>query len=153
MNIQESINLFKQEYPALVKEGEDLNQQILSVFEKKLDEITPIISLMKEHDFYFFHPELDKEIKTTHGVILGRNLRNHSELFVFNGSQKLIIRVNSYDDKTSDGSPLSLKYFFQICDLDFAIKGINHVKNYLPELLKELKSTISTKSDFVQKYM
>lgn len=150
MSIEESITLFNDSYPALTKEKDELIKQITSIFEKKLDEIRPIINLMKEKDLYFFHPDL-KNLSTTHGVILGRNRNNNSEIYVFNGNH-FLQKVDAHNDKVLDSASIPIRNFFRLCDLDFAINGIDHVRNYLPTLLVTLENQNTEKRTFVEKY-
>lgn len=152
MNIEDSIKLFNETYPKLLKEDEELTKRIVSIFEKKLDEIRPIIRLMKDNHLYFFHPELSDDIKNSHGVILGRSSKNAYEIYVFGGMNVFLQKIDAYNDKVLDNAAVPFQQFFRICDLNFAIKGIEYVKNYLQDLLETFQNKNDEKRSFIEKY-
>lgn len=151
MNIQESLDLFKEAYPALVHEGTELDKRIVSIFENKLNEILPIVQVMKENRMFFFHPNLNNELKTSHGVIIGRNRDNNSVLYVYNGKY-FVQKVDAYNDKVLEEAAMPLSNFFSYCDLDFAIKGIDYVKRYLGTFLESIEDELAKKKVFIENY-
>jgi hypothetical protein len=152
MNVEESVEQFRKIYPGLMKEEEALSNQITLVFEKKIEEIRPIIDLMKEKHIYFFHPDLGENIRSSHGVILGRNNRNNAEIYVADGRVHFLKKVDGYNNKVLDEHAIGYPGFFQMCDLEFAIKGIEYVRNYLPTLLDKIKNKNSQRKLFLDEH-
>lgn len=151
MPLSQEIKEFDEKYKEFLKENDELTEQLTTAFEALLVEIQPVIYYMKKNNFYFFHPDLDHSINTSVGVIIGRNSKNNHEVFVYDGLRPLIQRVNVYvnHEEAADGV-LTFTSFFGNCDLQFALNGIEHTKNYLSFLLDELNKSNEKKASFLK---
>lgn len=150
MSIQDEIAAFGAEFKTVRDELDIVENKLVDAFESKMLEIRPIVQYCKSQGFRFHHPDLDPEIWTTVGPILGRSYRDRNEVYVYAGKTPLIHQVMMHDRESASAvDPMSFRTFFCNCNLDFALRGIEYTRNCFPRIIEEIKNDIATKMKFI----
>ena len=152
MGIEDSVKQFSEQFPALMEEETKLTNQLFEIVKKKIEALEPVVNLMKHYRFYFWHPDLGTRFKTTHGIIVGRNLHNNAEIYVIGPNYEFVDQVDGYTGEVTKKAALSTREFLKICDLDFFFKGLEHIESFLDQALNEKQQKIAEKRNYIERY-
>jgi hypothetical protein len=139
VNVNKIVEQFNDQFKKMVNEEKELRVKIGALLVKKVEDIWPIVEALKENNVYFTHPDLG-DTKTLHGIIVGKNYKNHSEIYVCK-TKDTVCKVDTHDDKT-EGSPMSLKSFLEVANLDLAVNGIEQTANRPTEVIDDIQHKI-----------
>ncbi|MDR0325890.1 MAG: hypothetical protein LBI19_07350 [Oscillospiraceae bacterium] len=116
-------------------------------FKKMYEAAEPIMQVMRKHSMYYRHPDLDPRYKTTHGPIVGRN-DGLSELYYFDGH--FVNCINARDGKPAEPDPLHVELFCQICDEEFALRGLQWIFTCSDEIISGEKRKAERLEEYAQ---
>lgn len=151
MSIEESVTRFNDEFPSLVEEENQLTHQVFESVQKKLTELKPIIDIMRERGYYFTHPSLNDRLKTTNGMIIGRNIHDNSEIYTVSKNLHFVDKVNGYSGEVED-SVMLLEHFLKVCDIEFLSIGIAHIEGFLETALDSMSKRNEKKRQFIEHF-
>jgi hypothetical protein len=147
MNYEQLAQKFDGEFQQIYTVEKDLRVKVIVEIIKKIDEIWPVVQVLKKNNVYFTHPELH-DVKTIHGVIIGVNHKNFSEIYV-SYDKHYVYKVHPHDD-TLDKTGILINRFLEHANLDFAYKGIISAMNRPNEVLNGIEEKMKKYEQILQ---
>lgn len=138
---------FNETFKSLIKEDKKVRAEVALKLAKRIEKIWPIVNAMKENKVYFKHPDID--VKTVHGIIVGKDYRNHSYIYVCK-EMGVVHKVDIHDDEVTEGV-MYLNEFLQAANLDFAVGGIAETENSPTKIIDEIQQRIQNAKIILQR--
>lgn len=138
---------FASEFKRLFDEEKELRSKVAEKLVMTIEQIWPIVEALRENNVYFTHCDL-KDVKTLHGIIIGVNHKDYSEIYVCYTSD-YVYKVDTYND-TLDVAGMPLSRFLENANLNFAYKGIIETINKPSEILDNIERKIERNKQLLQ---
>ncbi|SFQ06783.1 hypothetical protein SAMN05421670_0813 [Psychrobacillus psychrotolerans] len=107
---------------SLVKETITLNGQLGQIFKNRIDELKPVIEVLRKNNYYFKYPDNECEGMSTRGPIIDYN-NNH--YFVYSIDEDSVYKVNNFNTDSSE--KIHFSNFIKQWDFEKAMNGLNYV--------------------------
>lgn len=148
MNIQESLDYYKDNILVVKEERTKLQAQAKELIVGWCHEVRPIIEFMQKNKISFSNPFIS-DAKTKHGIILGTTVRGW--LIVSNGlDDTLLYTVHPVSDNIIEETPISFKDLVAVGDLQIAKAGIEYVRAYPEKAITDMQTANIELRDFLQ---
>ena len=107
---------------SLRQETNTLNGQLEQIFITTLNELKPVIDVIRKSNYYFRHPYKECDGMSTRGPIIGYD---NSHYYVYSIEENDVYKVNNFNPDTSE--KIHFFNFIKRWDFEKAMDGLNFV--------------------------
>lgn len=147
----ENINFeaYSEEIKKLREKRVDLIHEQHQLLTQKLSELSPIISFIINHGFYFKHKDPEVNLAYANGPVLMMDDKK-TAVYVYNSKKNLIEKVDRYSRKQLE--EITTYNFVERHNIGPSLESLHHLTEFPGDIINGLSDECQTREETIKKY-